>query len=1040
MATLHGTSASRKKITTYGKTARRRIPDYGFNNLMGRKSKTPDRETEIPRHRVTSAAPETLMLPRTITHSKVKPVRPRSRSRTPSGKAVDIFDMPDSDDDLPVPKARKAGGMAPKQKPAPYRSTSQLPMPKPPVDISDVPEVEDDAPAPKQARKSAPRAPPAKLESILRHSPPKALSPPTKDIYDIPSDDEPFKPVEKAANTARSKQKAPSVRQRSVPGQSPAITPNTDTSDFPSSDEIIATPMFKITKRISPTSDNSQASHKPPASELEDIMTRKRVKVSQVEPCLKKLPSKNPRPSLKPRAMKPRGRNTSPKTGQIAKTAAQSKVQEPLEKTVEKMTEAVHSPRKLSMSPEPTTPSISLSDVHMADADPSEGHFSPQGRKMWEALLGTDGSEHGSAGSGNDMIEVEKRTVSMTSGKPGPRVRSRLLQPARVSKSARKFSPKLPRRRLIDSLVEQAVSSSEDHELGDETSSRGYSPESDTVMEDVANSQNVLTSASESQSSQIVGPKFTYAKQRSMLNEEDLMASLSMELPAISVQNDRRRGRRASIPSMKQYSSFKEHMEDEDDSVAAIRSVHELRHAGANNRFLDDIQDMLERIGSPGRTASSLRRSGLLDLACKMQDKTFSRQFRSNGIEQKLFLHLGQETEIITGFLMVSILISLLNEGIMPHIVAHLRLHGITRLLIRLLTCQTGIVAVAKDRKSNMSRVAISLLSEHQDFLINLPGPGWEEHTKPRVLSPRTVALKCLELMVRQTREAGQTGDIFSKELTTHLFAIVKSASNDRSWALPEDEVAIDFYLALSALESHSLAARTTKDEAIWINEFLPIVADTLHTALVRPIGEFGILQSLLIRLTLHTTNNNPRASDVFASVPLMSAMGQVLVSRFEQIARFILEEDLLLAVDQLVLVLGAMINFAECSPSCQQSLHSLKGKPNDPLDKLVQAFAESIESTSQADSFIATHKNVAFAYLSVLLGYLSLNASLSVRIQAKLPRKSLRPVLASIEEFISMHKSVDMMAADEDGHNPQTVLTERLEGLVGRMKEVKGS
>ncbi|PBP16975.1 hypothetical protein BUE80_DR012306 [Diplocarpon rosae] len=929
MATLHGTSASRKKTTTYGKTARRRIPDYGFNNLMGRKSKTPDRETEIPRHRVTSAAPETLMLPRKITPSKVKPVRPRSRSRTPSGKA----------------------------------------------------------------------------------------------------------PVEKAANTARSKQKALSARQRSVPTQSPAITPNRDIFDFPSSDEVTATPMFKITKRISP------AGHKPPASELEDFITRKRLKVSQVEPSFKKLPSNNSRPSQNPRAMKPRGRrNTSPKTGQIAKMAAQSEVQRSLEETVGKTIEAIQTPGKLSMSPEPATLSISLSDVHMADANPSEGHFSPQGKKMWEALLGTDGSEDGSAGSGSDVMEVETRTVLFKAGKPEPRVRNRLFQSAGVSRSARKISTKQPRRRLIDSLVEQAVSSSEEHEFGDEISSRDYSTEPDTVMEDVASSQNVLTSAPESQSSQTAGPKFTYAKQRSMLNEEDLMASLSMELPAISVQNDRRRSRRASIPSIKQLSSFKEDMGDEDDSVAAIRSVHELRHAGANNRFLDDIQDMLERIGSPGRTASSMRRSGLLDLACKMQDKTFSRQFRSNGIEQKLFLHLGQETDIITGFLMVSILISLLNEGTMPHIVAHLRLQGITRLFIRLLTCQTGIVVVAKDRKSNMSRVAISLLSEHQDFMMNLPGAGWEEHARPRALSPRTVALKCLELMVRQTREAGQTGDIFSKELTTQLFAIVKSASNDRSWALPWDEVAIDFYLALSALESHSLAARTTKDEAIWINEFLPIVADTLHTALIRPLGEFGILQSLLIRLTLHTTNNNPRASDIFANVPLMSAMGQVLVSRFEQIARFILEEDLLLAVDQLVLVLGAMINFAECSPSCQQSLHSLKGKPNDPLDKLVQTFAESIESTSQADSFIATHKNVAIAYLSVLLGYLSLNASLSVRIQAKLPRKSLRPVVASIEEFISMHKSVDMMAADEDGHNPQTALTERLEGLVRRMKEVNGS
>lgn len=42
---------------------------------------------------------------------------------------------------------------------------------------------------------------------------------------------------------------------------------------------------------------------------------------------------------------------------------------------------------------------------------------------------------------------------------------------------------------------------------------------------------------------------------------------------------------------------------------------------------------------------------------------------------------------------------------------------------------------------------------------------------------------------------------------------------------------------------------------------------------------------------------------------------------------------------------------------------------------------------------------------------------------------------MASIEEFIGHHKAVDLIAADEEGFNPQAGLTERLEGLVGRLK-----
>jgi hypothetical protein len=49
-----------------------------------------------------------------------------------------------------------------------------------------------------------------------------------------------------------------------------------------------------------------------------------------------------------------------------------------------------------------------------------------------------------------------------------------------------------------------------------------------------------------------------------------------------------------------------------------------------------------------------------------------------------------------------------------------------------------------------------------------------------------------------------------------------------------------------------------------------------------------------------------------------------------------------------------------------------------------------------------------------------------------------LRPVVASIEEFIRHNKTVDeIIAADDDGHNPQSGLTERLESLVNRLGAV---
>jgi hypothetical protein len=108
------------------------------------------------------------------------------------------------------------------------------------------------------------------------------------------------------------------------------------------------------------------------------------------------------------------------------------------------------------------------------------------------------------------------------------------------------------------------------------------------------------------------------------------------------------------------------------------------------------------------------------------------------------------------------------------------------------------------------------------------------------------------------------------------------------------------------------------------------------------------VLQALILRLTLNVTNNNPKATDLFARNDLMAAMGQVIVAKLEQISRFMIEEELSIAVDHLVLVLGAMINFAEWSSAARQSLHSLSGASQDHLAAMIKIFTENHERMSE--------------------------------------------------------------------------------------------
>jgi hypothetical protein len=78
------------------------------------------------------------------------------------------------------------------------------------------------------------------------------------------------------------------------------------------------------------------------------------------------------------------------------------------------------------------------------------------------------------------------------------------------------------------------------------------------------------------------------------------------------------------------------------------------------------------------------------------------------------------------------------------------------------------------------------------------------------------------------------------------------------------------------------------------------------------------------------------------------------------------------------------------------------------------------------------THRNVAFGYLSVLLGYLALMPEIEERIRSRLGKDSLQLLIGSIKEFIIHHKKVDDLFEDGvDGHNPQAGLTERLQNMV---------
>ena len=81
------------------------------------------------------------------------------------------------------------------------------------------------------------------------------------------------------------------------------------------------------------------------------------------------------------------------------------------------------------------------------------------------------------------------------------------------------------------------------------------------------------------------------------------------------------------------------------------------------------------------------------------------------------------------------------------------------------------------------------------------------------------------------------------------------------------------------------------------------------------------------------------------------------------------------------------------------------------------------------------TQLNVALGYLSILLGYLCLCESIRDRFALVHPKKSLQPLLDSINEFIAFHHKVAETGSDgESKHDADFGALVRLQSLVDQL------
>ncbi|KAI0408148.1 wings apart-like protein regulation of heterochromatin-domain-containing protein [Xylaria palmicola] len=612
---------------------------------------------------------------------------------------------------------------------------------------------------------------------------------------------------------------------------------------------------------------------------------------------------------------------------------------------------------------------------------------------------------------------------------------SNVLSP-RALKDQSNRAPQKSRKRLIDVLVEQEGDT-------EEASSQIMPSQSSSVSEPDNQSEPVTPKGKTrtapairtfSRSSSAL--KFTYGQGRTVREEEDnLLESLVLpEEPSHS-------RRRLELGNLKKSTSGAFDYDDDEGTTnnspsSKLRGIHELRQAGANSRVADAMQDLIDQIGEPGTSASS-RRAALLQVAEKLRDKTFIRQCRDHGVESVMLKDIGKETDIICSFLILSSLVTIIARGPSAHI-GRLLTEGAGPMFARLLSAGEDIKKVAKDRKSNLSKRSQNAIAGIGNLLRELP--IWDGG-QPSFISPRSLAIKCLQLLITQSVLIGGDPTIFTEPVTENLFQVLSDASsNTECWEYPKTTQSVELYGALSVLDAYAVNVATTQSaNNEWATQHLPIIADVFYTSLQTPAndGKAVEVEDLILKLTINVTNNNLAAPGVFASKGLLPALAASISQNFNQaltlIARDAWAEGIL---DSLVLRLGILINFAEHSGLVRQIVNDCQHDSREPVKELIQLFIENHRRTGEADSMEKTHLNVAFGYLSVLLGYLSLHAPVRQKLKSSHSAKSIGPLIGAIREFLAHYEQVENVLSESDDEDRRGSYAERLQELVQHLEE----
>ncbi|KAF2474363.1 uncharacterized protein BDR25DRAFT_216283 [Lindgomyces ingoldianus] len=1021
--------------------------------------------------------------------TKIYPAKTSPKQVAP----MDDFDVPSSGNEAPLPRRRIGKTPQPTHKhDAPRRLVPPLKkLTK--TDRSDMPSSDDPLAAPPRQRAKTPlslrkpdknsqlqqqteRCPVVRPKAVSRATTPvptastverknksastiPAKNPAVKptldvDIFDVPSSD-----GETAQRTSRRprpaplpRAKTPTVSRPPGPRRSPAASIESDDSNASKKRKWRGSSQISLTANVTELAGRKEEESVVPQRskkyrKKEDSVSPKHDSEVHTQP-----PKQIPTTATEPTINKPK--RTRVRTVPVQARAPISKGQSSPAK-LHGMLAMRSVPQR---PPAPKLPELSIiEDVTMYDIhDPATpprkalkssiaGSVTPRQREIFGNLLG-DSSENTTPG----MPSIAR--LQLTVRKPRDTLASLARSSSDIPQTAHSRKP-----RLIDTLMQAQSESDEEGEEEEEGGGEAEAEEDEDSESDEDIEQDItkipigsrslhkttyrtatssLPAADDaemddelptnSQTSQgalhlNTGPKVTYAKQRSYLEESNLEDGLLLAMDFDDIPG------LGGSSSNKASNNFSD---EEEEPTSQVRGIHELRRRGQNEQFMLEAQTSIDEIAGKAGLGASARRSVMLEFCTQLADEKFVDQLLNSALDHQFFSSLASKGDVIFDFAAIVATAFILKTG--PGFTILDKIHGsdIMATLTKLLDLGTDIGRIAKERKTNLSRVGQESVAGFRKLVQDSSIWLFE---KPEKVTPQIVAMKTLDLLILNLRQAGSTEALLSENTLSKLLDITGSPCDRLKNGTGSLQDLTTLNLAFSILEAVSMSK---EKQTTWSNKHLRRLVEMMPALFVA--GGASPIR-LAIRLCMNLTNNKPKACEAFSVPAFVQPLVRSISQRFTLLAGELEEEQRTEVLEGLILSLGAMINLAEFS---DQARTSVIAEEEGLVDALAKIFLDGSERAAQADSMEESQSNVAIGYLAVLLGNLCLNDFVRYKVRSRLPGNKIDMLVDKVREFVQYNERVDNMTKGQfegdEGRETWQNFTMRLMLVAERLEQAE--